>query len=432
MTEDLPYPDSTRRASARIGSVCVAIPSWNGRRHLDACLEALRHQRPTAAESCVSVFDNGSTDGTAAWLASDHPTVRVLTTEANIGFAAACNRLVAATDADAVVFLNNDTRPEPEWLASLVDALDAAPPDVAAVSGLVVDWTGRRLDFGGGVMTFDGHAFQRDRGRPIAGVSLPDRGGEIPFACGANMIVRRADFVALGGFDAEYFAYFEDVDLGWRIWAAGSRVTFAPESKVRHRSMATSRRLGNAQRGFLFERNAYVTACKNYDDEHWPRLQPVIQATLVARAAEWLERAGLSGAELNVGTGDEPGASSGVDPVAEAASGGETSWWRQLAGRLRAAVGPRRQRSLSDPRARAQLRLLPWIAAHRDRLHERRRSAQATRMRPDAEIFERFPLYVVPTYPGDERLFESRQFRELWPAGIPVVHESLERLVGTP
>ena len=67
---------------------------------------------------------------------------------------------MAAADGDAVALLNNDTRPDRRWLAALVDALAAAPADVAAVSGMIVDWAGERLDFARGVMTFDGHAFQ--------------------------------------------------------------------------------------------------------------------------------------------------------------------------------------------------------------------------------------------------------------------------------
>ena len=87
------------------------------------------------------------------------------------------------------------------------------------------------------------------------------------FACGGNLLVRRRSFLAVGGFDDEYFAYYEDVDLGWRLWAAGWRVLFEPRAVARHRSNASSDRLGLYRRGFLFERNALCTAYKNLDDE---------------------------------------------------------------------------------------------------------------------------------------------------------------------
>ena len=100
--------------------------------------------------------------------------MRVVSSPANVGFCAAYNRLAAATDGDLLVFLNNDTVPRPEWLGHLVETLASAPPDVAAAAGIAVDWSGERLDFGYGVMTFDGHAFQLDAGRPIDSVTLFD------------------------------------------------------------------------------------------------------------------------------------------------------------------------------------------------------------------------------------------------------------------
>src|SRR4029453_19030192 len=92
------------------------------------------------------------------------------------------NRLVTEAGGDAVALLNNDTRPEPGWLGSLVEALGSAPADVAAVSGKIVDWEGERLDFGRGVMTFDGHAFQLDFRRPLPAAPLPAAGGGGLFA----------------------------------------------------------------------------------------------------------------------------------------------------------------------------------------------------------------------------------------------------------
>ena len=194
-----------------------------------------------------------------------------------LGFCAGNNRLAAAAAGDAVALLNNDTRPEPGWLGALVEALAAAPPDVAAVSGKIVDWAGERLDFGRGVMTFDGHAFQLDFRRPLAAARLPAAGEELPFACGGNLLVRRASFLAAGGFDASYFAYLEDVDLGWRLWSGGERILFAPGAVVHHRSSATSELLGLYNRGFLFERNAFLTAYKNYEPGLWERIMPAVR-----------------------------------------------------------------------------------------------------------------------------------------------------------
>ena len=121
---------------------------------------------------------------------------------------------------------------------------------MGAVSGRIVDWEAKHLDFARGIMTFDGHAFQWDYHRPLKNLELPLDGEELLFACGANLLIRREVFLGVGEFDEDYFAYFEDVDLGWRLWLAGYRILYAHEAVIRHRSMATSELLGKYRRGF--------------------------------------------------------------------------------------------------------------------------------------------------------------------------------------
>ena len=198
--------------------VAVLVPSWNGRAHLEVCLDALAKQHAPGVEWQAWVLDNGSTDGSVDWLRRAHPRVSVVASDRNLGFAAGIGRLVeAARDAELVAFLNNDTRPRRDWLGELVAALAAAPRDVAAVSGAIVDWDGERLDFGRGVIAFDGHAFQLDYRRPLATARLPGDGDELPFACGGNLLIRRDRFVAAGGFDADYFAYADQDDVYSRL-----------------------------------------------------------------------------------------------------------------------------------------------------------------------------------------------------------------------
>ncbi|MEM7355538.1 MAG: glycosyltransferase, partial [Acidobacteriota bacterium] len=162
--------------------VSVAILSWNGRQHLEICLPALREQDDPGYEFEVLVLDNGSGDGTGAWVREHHPEVRLIESPVNLGFCAGNNRLVEEAEGDLIVFLNNDTRPQPQWLGSLIQALAQAPDDVAAVSGQIVDWSGERLDFARGLLTFDGHAFQQDFGRSLGEVDVPAVGTELLFA----------------------------------------------------------------------------------------------------------------------------------------------------------------------------------------------------------------------------------------------------------
>ncbi len=448
----------------RVGSVDVLVVSWNGRRHLETLLPALEAQRDPGAAVGIRLFDNGSTDGTAAWVRSAHPRVEVVEHPANLGFSAANNRLAERSSADALALVNNDTRPRTDWLAELVGALRAAPPDAAALSGCIVDWEGERLDFGRGVMAFDGHAFQLDYRRPLTEADMPAEGAELLFPCGGNMIVRREAFLAAGGFDESYFAYLEDVDLGWRFWSGGERVLSAPRAVVRHRSKATSDLLGNANRGLLFERNAYFTAFKNYDAELWPLLMPAVQLTLLARTQQLLVRRNpggealaldpfdmVSGGSATAAAGDAMAAAGGAMAAAGAAmaAGGRRGrpgadggaaprglWQRTrdvvaLRTRLRRLARrlgglPAGAPAIVDDQTVAQVRALSAIVRGLDAAAARRRLVQARRRRPDREILERFPLYLVPTYPGDEDLFASEGFRSLWPESVVPVHRRLE------
>jgi GT2 family glycosyltransferase len=425
--------------------VAVALLSWNGRHHLETCLSALAAQKDPGVEWEIVVLDNGSTDGTADWLKKTWPRVRLIASPVNLGFCAGNNRLAAeASDADALALLNNDTRPEPGWLAALVDALRSAPADVAAVSGKIVDWEGERLDFGRGVMTFDGHAFQLDFRRPLSRARVPKAGEELFFACGGNLLIRRSSFLEAGGFDESYFAYLEDVDLGWRLWSGGERVLFAPEAVVRHRSSATSDLLGLFNRGFLFERNAFLTAYKNYEPGIWERIMPALMLTLTART-HWL----LVGNNPGTGTlrvdpyagwiantagNTNPPARVPITPgniLLKIREHGPLKFISKVVERLKAAPppppadGPR----LTDERTIAQLRAIHWVLGHLDGAAERRAAVQRRRRRSDREIFERFPLYVVPTYPGDEHLFATPGFEAWLPTDLPLVRSELGEIM---
>jgi GT2 family glycosyltransferase len=436
--------------------VAVAILSWNGRQHLETCLAALANQRDPGVDWEIVVLDNGSTDGTAEWLQktaiSGSPRVRLIRSDLNLGFCGGNNRLAReAEDADALALLNNDTRPEPGWLAALVEALRSAPDDVAAVSGKIVDWDAERLDFGRGVMTFDGHAFQLDFRKPLGRARVPRAGEELLFACGGNMLIRRRSFLAAGGFDESYFAYLEDVDLGWRLWSGGERVLFAPDAVVRHRSSATSDLLGLYNRGFLFERNAFLTAYKNYEAGVWERIMPALMLALVSRTERLLLDSNPGTGTLRIdpyagwiaNTGgavqDPPPTRVPITPrniLLKMKEHGPRKFLAKVAERLQASRTPpappppvQNAPCLTDERTIAQFRALHWLLGHLDDAAERRAQVQRRRRRPDREIFERFPLYLVPTYPGDETLFASPGFEAWLPADLPLVRTELNKIM---
>jgi hypothetical protein len=326
--------------------------------------------------------------------------VKLFALKENRGFTGGLAAALAGSTATNVIFLNNDAVPEPGWLAALVDAIDRAPDDVISIGGKIVDPTGTKIDFIGGMLTFDGHAFQNGFRYPVGSREEPAGGDEILFACGGNMIARRAALVDLGAFDDDFFAYLEDVDFGWRAWICGYRTLFEPRAVVRHASSTTSNRLGDFERGVLFERNALQTAFKNYEN-----LGESASAVLFAylhRLHHYATTRNPQAHELTRTFGAPPRKKRG---------------W------------PRRPlAAIDDPLTAMQFRALDWIFQNDARLAKKRHDVQRRRRRSDREIFERFPLHFVPTYPGDDAMMQSALFRLLRPA-LPSEEKNLGDII---
>ncbi|MBZ0101587.1 MAG: glycosyltransferase family 2 protein [Thermoanaerobaculia bacterium] len=394
---------------SRTFSLSVLVVSWNGRAHLESLLPSLAAQQPV--DGCTTetlVLDNGSNDGTVEWIADTHPRVRVIARRDNLGFAGGNNLLAAEARGDVLLLLNNDMRAEPDLVARYAALWRSVPGDVAGLAGALTDWEGERLDFGRGVMTFDGHAFGIDQGRPLESARLPEEGEEMLFGCGGNLWICRRSFLEAGGFDPAYFAYFEDVDLGWRLWAGGQRLLACPGARARHRQSATSARLGDSRRGALFERNALATAVKNYEAGLWERMAPVVLLTFASRLAA----AGRLAAPMAAPTGRRARLAARLRRLADRLTGGAEG-----------AV------EWTHPQALAQLAGLGAFLGDVDAIAGERLRLAARRQRSDREIFRRFPLWIVPTYPGDEVLFGGEAFTTWLPEELEFRRASLSELL---
>ena len=377
----------------------IIVVNWNNRAETLECVAAVEAQLTPGAS--ITVVDNGSTDGSPTAIAAKHPHVKLFALTENRGFTGGIAAALAGSTATNVIFLNNDAVPEPGWLAALVDAIGSAPEDVISVGGKIVDPTGTKIDFIGGMLTFDGHAFQNGFRHLLGSREEPAAGDEILFACGGNMISRRAPLVELGGFDDDFFAYLEDVDFGWRSWICGYRAIFEPRAVVRHASSTTSNRLGDFERGVLFERNALQTAIKNYEN-----LGESASAVLFA----YLHRLHHYATTRN----------SDADELTRRFGAPQKKKRRRWTRKPLAAI--------DDPLTAMQFRALDWIFRNESRLAKKRHDVQSRRRRPDREIFERFPLRYVPTYPGDDAMMESALFR-LLRAPLPSEEKKLGEII---
>lgn len=218
------------------------------------------------------MVDNGSDDGSRELLRDRYPWVRVIENDENLGYARANNQAAAASSAKYVAFLNNDARVDRRWLTELVAALDSRS-SVAAAGSLVLSWNGRRIDFATSAMSPFGEGIQVGFRRPVR--EAPKDPQARLFVNGAGMLVRRNVFIDVGGFDERYFAYYEDVDLGWRLWVLGWEVMLIPSSRVYHRHNASKKKLDPGKLAVLFARNALMSVVKNYDDDNLQRVLPI-------------------------------------------------------------------------------------------------------------------------------------------------------------
>lgn len=244
----------------RLPTVSVIVVNWNGEAFLRDCFTSLvESDYPKDLVELICV-DNGSHDGSRALLAAEFPGVRVEALTKNRGFTGGNNAGVRVSTGDVLVFLNNDMRLAADALGKLVAAIDDEHPSAAA---RVMSWDGKRLDFIGGSMSFEGRGYQEHFGRPPAPHRLAQP--ETFFPNGGAFAITRDAYTRCGGFDEAFFAYYDDVDLGWRLRQIDAPVRLAVDAVAWHRHGGTSGRHPQGKKRFLMERNALWTVMKNYD-----------------------------------------------------------------------------------------------------------------------------------------------------------------------
>ena len=249
--------------------VSVIIPNWNGLHHLPACLDALRAQ--TYSHTEVILVDNGSTDGSQAFVTEHYPEVRLLPLERNLGLTGGNNLGFEVSGGEILISLNNDTEAHPRFVEALVRALVEHPEaGMAAAKMLLFDRRDRIHSAGDGYgrdgIPFNRGVWQRDEGQ----FREP---GWIFGGCGGAVAYRRTMLDDIGTFDESFFMYCEDVDLNWRAQLAGWRCWYAPQAIVYHKLSATG---GGPIASYHTGRNTLWVIAKNYPGallrKYWMRI----------------------------------------------------------------------------------------------------------------------------------------------------------------
>ena len=220
-----------------------------------------------SAEHEIIIADNASTDDSVAFLKSSYPTVRIIGLSKNWGFAEGYNAALKQIKADYYVLLNSDVEVTPHWINPIIDIMQSNTK-IAACQPKIKDFK-RKTYFeyagaAGGYIDWLGYPFCRGR---IFDTCEEDTGQyddtkEIFWATGACMFVRADVFHQAGGFDSQFFAHMEEIDICWRIKNLGYQIYYCPTSVVYHVGGGTLHK-SNPRKTFLNYRNGLAMLYKN-------------------------------------------------------------------------------------------------------------------------------------------------------------------------
>ena len=215
----------------------VVIPTFNGRHLLAPCLASIERHWPVALPIEVIVADDASSDGTADWLAANHPAVRLVRLERNGGFCAAANAGIAAAGGAVIQLLNNDTEVEAGWIeAGLAPFADRSVGSVAPL--VLVRSDPSRVDSAGDQYALVGWPSKRGHGEPAHRWATRPR-DRVFGASGSSAFYLARALRQVGGFDPSFGSYYEDVDLAFRLRWAGFDCVCEPRCRILHDLSAT-------------------------------------------------------------------------------------------------------------------------------------------------------------------------------------------------
>lgn len=244
--------------------VAVVILNWNGKSFLEKFLPSVIKYSTSAQ---IIVADNQSSDDSVSFLRQHFPDVRIIINPSNDGFSTGYNLALKQVEAEYYVLLNSDVEVTEKWIEPIIDLMDSNK-QIAACQPKILDYnhktTFEYAGAAGGFMDKYGYPFCRGR---IFNSLEEDKGQynnstEVFWATGACMFVRAEAFWKVGGFDDDYFAHMEEIDVCWRMKNIGYQIYVEPKSHVYHVGGGTLNKL-SPRKTFLNFRNNLITLTKN-------------------------------------------------------------------------------------------------------------------------------------------------------------------------
>jgi GT2 family glycosyltransferase len=248
-----------RPVVAQASDVTLVVLNYNGRHFLELVLPSIAAQ--TVQGFQVTVVDDASTDDSIEYLAREWPKVSVLGSERNLGVTASMARGIASATTPLVALLNNDLELDPGWLEQMLAGIDEHP-EAAAVDCKMLSFSDRSvIDGVGDFLRRNGYPGRRGQGEVDRGQY--DEPSEVFSASGGAALYRRAAFETVGPYDADFIAYYEDIDWGFRARLRGFSVWTVPSAVVFHVGSATTTKEPG---GFadLIVRNQILVVLRNF------------------------------------------------------------------------------------------------------------------------------------------------------------------------
>jgi GT2 family glycosyltransferase len=259
--------------------IAVVILNWNGAKLLEQFLPSVIKYSP---EADVYVADNASTDDSVAFVKATYPTVKIIKNKNNFGFAQGYNEALVGIDAEIYALVNSDIEVTENWLKPIIATFENEP-NTAVVQPKILDYKRKEyFEYAGAAGGFiDQYGYPFCRGRLFETVEKDlgqyDDDCEIFWASGACFFVRSSVYKELGGFDEEFFAHQEEVDLCWRIFNLNHKIKYNSKSVVYHVGGATLDK-ANPKKTKLNFRNSLLMLTKNAPQN---KLFPILFVRLV-------------------------------------------------------------------------------------------------------------------------------------------------------
>lgn len=254
--------------------IAVVILNWNGVQLLEQFLPSIVKYSPDAN---IYVADNASTDNSIEYIKQNFPSVTIITNKRNFGFAQGYNEALKGLNEEIYALVNSDIEVTLNWLQPIIERFSTIK-NVAIIQPKILDYKNKtHFEYAGAAGGFiDKYGFPFCRGRIFdtieADLSQYNDAIKIFWASGACFFIRSDVFHNLKGFDDDFFAHQEEIDLCWRANNNGYEIMFEPKSVVYHVGGATLNEV-NPQKTYLNFRNSLLMLCKNLPHN---RLFPII------------------------------------------------------------------------------------------------------------------------------------------------------------